>query len=119
MPHASLNPATNQVLKTFPSWDAPRLQQALEQARRAQEAWAQTAFVVRAGVLREASIRLHAQCDRFASLMTLEMGKLLREARVAVSHRGPASEAGFWSQRPRQRPAGSMSTALSKLGMRS
>ncbi len=82
MPHASLNPATNQPVKTFPSWDAPRLQQALEQARRAQEAWAQTAFSVRAAVLREASIRLHAQRDRFASLMTLEMGKLLREARA-------------------------------------
>jgi succinate-semialdehyde dehydrogenase/glutarate-semialdehyde dehydrogenase len=84
MPHASLNPATNEILKTFPSWDAPRLQQALQQAGGAQEAWAQTDFSVRAGVLREAAIRLSAQRDRFASLITLEMGKLLREARSEI-----------------------------------
>jgi succinate-semialdehyde dehydrogenase / glutarate-semialdehyde dehydrogenase len=82
MPHATLNPATGQLIETFPGWDAARLQQALAQAGRAQQAWAQTAYAERAAVLREVSARLHAQRDRYGALMTLEMGKLLREARA-------------------------------------
>ncbi|HKB59257.1 MAG TPA: NAD-dependent succinate-semialdehyde dehydrogenase [Gallionellaceae bacterium] len=82
MPHATLDPATGRLIEIFPSWDAARLRQALAQAGRAQQAWAQTAFAERAAVLREVSARLHAQRDRFAALMTLEMGKLLREARA-------------------------------------
>ncbi len=52
MPHTSLNPATGQVLQTYPSWDATRLQQALQQTHAAQQAWAQTDLAVRAEVLK-------------------------------------------------------------------
>ena len=84
MPHISLNPATNQLLQSHASWDAQRLAQALEKAHRAQQAWAQTTFSQRAEVLRNAAIQLHAQRDQFATLITLEMGKPLREARAEV-----------------------------------
>ncbi len=84
MSHATLNPATNQVVQTFPSWDAVRLHEALEKAHRAQEAWAQTDFTVRADMLRTAAKRLLAQRDTYASLITLEMGKPLRESRAEV-----------------------------------
>ena len=84
MPHASLNPTTNQLLQTHASWDARRLEQALEKTRSAQQAWAQTPFPQRAEVLRNAAIQLHAQRDRYATFITQEMGKPLREARAEV-----------------------------------
>ncbi|MDO8292286.1 MAG: NAD-dependent succinate-semialdehyde dehydrogenase [Gallionella sp.] len=84
MPFTSLNPATNQLLQTRASWDTQRLAQTLEKAHSAQQAWAQTTFLQRAEVLRNAAIQLRAQRDQFATLITLEMGKPLREARAEV-----------------------------------
>jgi len=84
MPHTSLNPATNQLIQTHTSWDTQRLAQALEKTHRAQQAWAQTTFAQRAEVLRNAITQLHAQHERYALLITQEMGKPLREARAEV-----------------------------------
>lgn len=84
MPHVSLNPATNQVIQTYTSWDSHHLEQALEKTRHAQKAWAQTAFSQRAEVLRNAAMHLRAQHDRYAALITQEMGKPLREARAEI-----------------------------------
>jgi len=84
MPHVSLNPTTNQLIQTHASWDVHHLEQALEKAHNAQQIWAQTPFPRRAEVLHDAAIRLRAQLDRYATLITLEMGKPLREARAEV-----------------------------------
>ncbi|HEU0189051.1 MAG TPA: NAD-dependent succinate-semialdehyde dehydrogenase [Gallionella sp.] len=84
MPHVSLNPATNQVIQTHTSWDTHRLEQVLENAHGAQQAWAQTSFAARAKVLQDVAIQLRAQQERYANLITLEMGKLLRESRAEV-----------------------------------
>jgi succinate-semialdehyde dehydrogenase/glutarate-semialdehyde dehydrogenase len=84
MPYQSCNPFTGQVLQTYASWDTARLQLALQQTQAAQQAWAQTDIAVRAGVLSEVAKLLHAQRDRYATLITLEMGKPLREARAEV-----------------------------------
>ena len=84
MPYLSLNPATNQILQTYASWDASRLQLALQQARTAQQAWAQTDIASRASVLSAVAQHLRTQRDRYATLITLEMGKPLREARAEV-----------------------------------
>ncbi len=84
MPHISLNPATNQVVQTFTSWDAHRLAQALETARKAQQAWAQTLSAQRGEILLKVAARLRAQRDTCAAIITNEMGKPLREARAEV-----------------------------------
>ena len=84
MPHTSLNPTTNQLIQTYASWDTLRLEQALEKTHRAQPAWAQTIFSQRAEVLRKVATQLCAQRDRYAILITQEMGKPLREARAEV-----------------------------------
>ncbi|MDD5301043.1 MAG: NAD-dependent succinate-semialdehyde dehydrogenase [Gallionella sp.] len=84
MPFASLNPATNQVIQTHASWDSGRLEQALENAHSAQQAWAHTTFARRAEVLREVANQLRAQRDQYATLITREMGKPLREARAEI-----------------------------------
>jgi len=84
MTYVSFNPTTNQLIQTHASWDVQRLEQALEKAHNAQQIWAQTAFAQRAEVLRKVAIHLNAQRDRYATLITLEMGKPLREARAEV-----------------------------------
>ncbi len=84
MPYSSLNPTTGQLVQAFPGWDDQRLKQALEKSHDAQATWALTSFARRAEVLRETAIRLRAQRDRYAAIITLEMGKLLREARAEV-----------------------------------
>lgn len=84
MPFVSLNPTTNQVIQTHACWDVQHLEQALEKAGRAQQAWVQTAFSQRSEVLHDVATRLRAQCGRYAILITQEMGKPLREARAEV-----------------------------------
>ena len=84
MPYVSLNPTSNRVLQTHTSWDAAHLASALEQAHAAQQAWAPTAFEQRAAVLQNVAKHLRMHGDAYASLITQEMGKLLREAHAEV-----------------------------------
>ncbi len=84
MPFVSLNPNTNQVIQAHVCWDINRLESALEKAHSAQQIWAQTTFVLRAEMLRNAATQLRAQHDQYATLITQEMGKPLREARAEV-----------------------------------
>jgi succinate-semialdehyde dehydrogenase / glutarate-semialdehyde dehydrogenase len=82
--HTSLNPATDELMQTYACWDDHRLEQALEKSRSAQRIWEQSPFPVRAKVLSDTAARLRARRDRYAGLITMEMGKLLREARAEV-----------------------------------
>ena len=84
MPYSSFNPYTNQLIRNHDSWDDHRLKQALAASHGAQKTWTQTPFAQRAESLRKAAAGLRAQCDRLATLITREMGKLLREARAEV-----------------------------------
>jgi succinate-semialdehyde dehydrogenase/glutarate-semialdehyde dehydrogenase len=84
MPHTSFNPTTNKLIQAHASWDVQRLEETLEKTHNAQQIWAQTSFARRAEVLRNAAIQLRAQCDQYATLMILEMGKPTREARAEI-----------------------------------
>jgi succinate-semialdehyde dehydrogenase/glutarate-semialdehyde dehydrogenase len=84
MPFVSHNPSTNQAIRTFASWDAPQLAQALANTHNAQLNWAQADFATRAEILRNTANQLLARRDEYASLITLEMGKPLREARAEL-----------------------------------
>lgn len=84
MPFISHNPATNQVIQSHTSWDGQLLERTLELAHSAQQSWAQTPFSLRTEILRNAAAMLRAQSEQYATLITLEMGKPLREARAEV-----------------------------------
>jgi succinate-semialdehyde dehydrogenase/glutarate-semialdehyde dehydrogenase len=84
MPHASLNPATGELIGAYASWDAGRLQEALAKAHEAQLAWAQTGYSQRAQLLRKLAEQLRARVGQYAAVITQEMGKPLREARAEV-----------------------------------
>ncbi len=84
MPFVSLNPATNQTIQTYDSLDSAQLESALEKAHSAQQIWAQTPFALRAEVMHYAANQLLAQRNKYAALITMEMGKPLREALAEV-----------------------------------
>lgn len=84
MAYASTNPYTEQVVKTFPNATDAEVAQALDQAQAAFEAWKDTGFAERAQVLQKAADLLRASHTEYASILTLDMGKLLTEAEAEV-----------------------------------
>ncbi|MEO1767311.1 NAD-dependent succinate-semialdehyde dehydrogenase [Thiobacter aerophilum] len=123
MPYVSLNPASNQVLASYPSWDTHRLADTLERAAAAQKEWARQSFAERAAVLRQAAIHLRLNRDRYAELITREMGKLLREARAEVEKCATACEyyaqhgGLFLQDEPVETDAGKSFVAYAPLGV--
>jgi succinate-semialdehyde dehydrogenase/glutarate-semialdehyde dehydrogenase len=79
-PMVSRNPATGEVLGTFPSLHPSELEARLDRAAAAFRAYRATPVEARARMLRRLADLLDAEQDRLARLMALEMGKLLRAA---------------------------------------
>lgn len=82
------NPATDGVIANIADGSVADGVRALDAAVAAQHSWARTPTRVRAEILRKAWDLLQERADDFALLMTLEMGKPLREARAEVSYGG-------------------------------
>ena len=80
----SINPATGERAKHIPTWDDAALERAIAQVAAATPAWQATSFGERARLLRAAAAELRANADTYARLITLEMGKLIKEARAEV-----------------------------------
>src|SRR6185503_11720446 len=76
----SKNPATGAVLARFEELDAPQIEARLERARAAFARHRVTRFADRAAAMRRAADLLERDKQRFALLMTQEMGKTLRSA---------------------------------------
>lgn len=85
MPYVSLNPATGKLIQEFPCWNMQQLDVALENARRAQSTWSATDFALRAEAVHRVAENLLARRDDYATLITQEMGKPLREAHAEVA----------------------------------
>ncbi|MFZ6766354.1 NAD-dependent succinate-semialdehyde dehydrogenase [Undibacterium sp. Di26W] len=84
MSYQSINPYTGKTLKTFEHSSTTQLQQSLATADSCFSVWKHTSFKERAAIVARAAQLLHAQFDDFARLATLEMGKLINEARAEV-----------------------------------
>lgn len=76
----TLNPATGDVLETYESWSASQIEQAVESAHAAAIVWGQQTLAMRIATVRRVAAELRGQKDRFARLITAEMGKPLAEA---------------------------------------
>ncbi|ALZ99020.1 NAD-dependent succinate-semialdehyde dehydrogenase [Corynebacterium glutamicum] len=83
-----LNPATGEVITTIASATATDAQRAFDAACHAQEKWQKTPPRQRAEILRRAFDLVGKRTEDFATLMTLEMGKPLAEARGEVTYGG-------------------------------
>ncbi|HLF23404.1 MAG TPA: NAD-dependent succinate-semialdehyde dehydrogenase [Burkholderiales bacterium] len=80
----SINPASGEKIEEFPTWDAVTLERALAATAAATARWQATTFAERANILRAAAAELRTNNDRYARLITLEMGKLAREAKAEI-----------------------------------
>lgn len=84
MAFATTNPYTGEVLKTFPAATGDEIVQAIGRADAAFKLWREVPFAERAGVMQAAAAILRRDVESFAALLTLEMGKLIGEARAEV-----------------------------------
>ncbi len=77
---ASINPATGETLRTFQALTESEVDTKLALAERAFRAYRRTSFAERAGMMMRAAEILETEKDKFARIMTTEMGKPLKAA---------------------------------------
>jgi succinate-semialdehyde dehydrogenase/glutarate-semialdehyde dehydrogenase len=84
MTYATINPYTGDVVKTFADATDAEVEQAISNAHAAFLSWKGTPFSERARVMQNAADILRRDIDSYARLLTLEMGKVVSEARAEV-----------------------------------
>ena len=84
MTFKSVNPFNGTTLAEIASFTHAEIEQALQQATQAAPLWAGTALEERCQLVRGAATVLRKHVEDFARLMTLEMGKPIREARAEI-----------------------------------
>lgn len=84
MAYQSVNPYDGKVVKTFEAMSDSGLEAAIVAAQTCFESWRFTSFSQRATVAHRAAAILRDRADEFARIATLEMGKLIEEARGEV-----------------------------------
>ncbi len=84
MAYATINPYTGETLSTFPDVTDAEVSQAIAAAHEAFLAWRETSFSERGRILQKAADILRRESDGYARLLTLEMGKLIAEAKAEV-----------------------------------
>jgi succinate-semialdehyde dehydrogenase/glutarate-semialdehyde dehydrogenase len=81
---ASINPATGEELKTFEEASQAEIDAALASAASAFLEWRRLSFTERAGFMTRAAADLRANARRYAELITLEMGKPIKQAEAEI-----------------------------------
>lgn len=84
MAYSTVNPYTGELIKTFPDATNEDVEQALTDAHHAFLRWRETSYAERAQILQNAANLLRTNKDKYAKLLTLEMGKLFTEAQGEV-----------------------------------
>ncbi|MFF3978037.1 NAD-dependent succinate-semialdehyde dehydrogenase [Streptomyces sp. NPDC001828] len=81
---ATVSPATGETVAEFDAIEGEEVDARLEVANRAFEAWRQRPIADRAAVVGRAGALMRERKEELAQLITLEMGKLISEARGEV-----------------------------------
>ena len=82
--HPVVNPATGQTIGTFAWADKADLDRALESVDKGFKAWKKVSAHERSKVMRKAANLLRERLDHVATLMTMEQGKTLAEAKAEI-----------------------------------
>jgi succinate-semialdehyde dehydrogenase / glutarate-semialdehyde dehydrogenase len=85
MAYQSVNPYNGKILKTFKELTDKQLEKTLMTAEACFETWRHKTYALRATVVRKAAAIMRARVDEFARPVTLEMGKLIDQARGEVA----------------------------------
>jgi succinate-semialdehyde dehydrogenase/glutarate-semialdehyde dehydrogenase len=80
----AINPANGEVIATYQQHTAGEVGQKLDKAGHAFTGWSNTAVDERAALLPKLAAVLEAGKERYARLMTTEMGKPIKEARAEI-----------------------------------
>jgi succinate-semialdehyde dehydrogenase/glutarate-semialdehyde dehydrogenase len=80
----SINPATGEQIKLRESWQEDAIDAALEEVAGATPTWARSSVTERAGYLQQVAHALRDRKTKLARLITLEMGKLSKEAEAEI-----------------------------------
>jgi succinate-semialdehyde dehydrogenase / glutarate-semialdehyde dehydrogenase len=80
MPIASFNPATGDKLKEFSPFDDAEIERRLSRAEEAFRKYRRTTFTERSELLHGVTELLFQEKEKFAEIITLEMGKLFRDS---------------------------------------
>jgi succinate-semialdehyde dehydrogenase/glutarate-semialdehyde dehydrogenase len=81
---ATVSPYTGETLKEFPAVEGAQVDSVLETADQAFDAWRKRPITERAAVVARAAGLMKERKEELAQLITLEMGKLISEARGEV-----------------------------------
>lgn len=84
MAYQSVNPFNGQTLETFGELDNEQLEMTIAGAANCFAVWRHTTFAERATIAARCATLLRAHVDEFARPITLEMGKLIAQARDEV-----------------------------------
>ncbi len=84
MTYATINPFTGETAKTFPDATDEEVRGAIGKAHEAFLSWKETSFAERGRILQTAADILRRDAEDYAAILTLEMGKLLAEAKAEV-----------------------------------
>jgi succinate-semialdehyde dehydrogenase/glutarate-semialdehyde dehydrogenase len=86
MTYQTINPATGKVVKTYEDISDAALSEVMDVAQACYENdWRQRSVAQRAAIVHAAATYMREQSDHLAGLVTLEMGKLIAEARGEVA----------------------------------
>src|SRR5216110_22413 len=80
----SINPGTEEVIATFDQFTPAQVEQALVEADAAFHQWRRQSFAERSRAMRGAAELLRKRKDRYAGLITAEMGKPITQAEAEV-----------------------------------
>lgn len=84
MAYKTVNPYTNEEVKSFPYATDAEIATAIDKADAAFHVWKNVSIADRVKVLQKAADLLRSEADEHARLLTLEMGKLFTEAKLEV-----------------------------------
>jgi succinate-semialdehyde dehydrogenase/glutarate-semialdehyde dehydrogenase len=80
----SINPATEEVLKSFEPHSKEQIEETLQTAAATFRRWRKTSFGERAALMRGAAANLRQHAARLAAVITAEMGKPIVEAEAEI-----------------------------------
>jgi len=84
MAYVSVNPNDGKTVKTFPELTDEQLDAKLATASKTYAVWKKTSYAARTAIMAKAGELMRAHVDKFAKHATIEMGKLINEARGEV-----------------------------------
>jgi len=82
MPMEAINPATGEIIKTYPTMTETEIDAIIRSCHETQLEWRSTPFSHRSELMKKAAQILRDNLDKYAKLMAMEMGKTLKEGRA-------------------------------------